>query len=202
MRDLKELNESGIPVEAERGRGGGVRVSQRYGLGRLHLSYAEILDLLIALSVAEKLSSPVFLKNVKAVKNKISVVMPESFSGQISRIRERVLIGENASYAVMGTVNGLRKNGVDVLNTAFFEMKCLRLKYVNSKKEWSERTIEPHYLLLNSPIWYIYAWDRRSEEVRFFRIDRIQSLEVLSERFVLHHQEVFLREIRKHFQIV
>lgn len=41
------------------------------------------------------------------------------------------------------------------------------------------RTIQPHYLLLCYPIWYVLAWDKLRGDVRTFRCDRITAIEIL-----------------------
>src|SRR5262245_58935328 len=40
-RDLAILRDRGLPVEADRGRGGGIRLHREWGVGRLVLSYRE-----------------------------------------------------------------------------------------------------------------------------------------------------------------
>ncbi|PCI05059.1 MAG: hypothetical protein COB78_00050 [Hyphomicrobiales bacterium] len=54
-------------------------------------------------------------------------------------------------------------------------MQKLRITYIDVDGNCSERTIEPHHLLLCNPVWYLYAWDSEKDAVRCFRCDRIQS---------------------------
>ena len=42
------------------------------------------------------------------------------------------------------------------------------------------------------PIWYVLAWDRLRDDVRFFRIDRIKRVSVLQPEFRLRRSEEFL----------
>ncbi|MGH6689853.1 MAG: helix-turn-helix transcriptional regulator, partial [Gammaproteobacteria bacterium] len=46
QRDLAILRDSGLPIEAARGRGGGMRLHPNWALGRTHFSAAEAIDLL------------------------------------------------------------------------------------------------------------------------------------------------------------
>lgn len=48
-RDIALLRDRGLPVDADRGRGGGVRVASTWGVGRLTLDYREAVDLLVSL---------------------------------------------------------------------------------------------------------------------------------------------------------
>ncbi len=66
-RDLELMRKQGLPIDADRGRGGGVRLDRHWGIGRLNLSYPEAVDLLISISVAEQMRSPIFLASLASV---------------------------------------------------------------------------------------------------------------------------------------
>ena len=77
-RDMARLTARGVPIEAERGRGGGVRVPARVGLGRLQLDHREALDLLLALAIGERVRSPLLLSSLKGLRQKIAMAFPRS----------------------------------------------------------------------------------------------------------------------------
>jgi predicted DNA-binding transcriptional regulator YafY len=52
-RDIQVLKNQGLPIDTDIGRGGGVRLDRHWGIGRVNLNYAEAVDLLISLAVAE-----------------------------------------------------------------------------------------------------------------------------------------------------
>lgn len=60
FRDLDHLRERGYPIEADRGRGGGVRLHSSWGLGKVLLSSEEALCTLLSLAISERLSFPMF----------------------------------------------------------------------------------------------------------------------------------------------
>jgi len=49
FRDVDILRQRGLPIEADRGRGGGIRLHRHWGVGRLALSYREAVELLVSL---------------------------------------------------------------------------------------------------------------------------------------------------------
>ena len=57
-RDIELLRAQGVPIEADRGRGGGVRLQRQWSFGRLHLDFEEGIDLLLSIdnsrSMADK----------------------------------------------------------------------------------------------------------------------------------------------------
>jgi predicted DNA-binding transcriptional regulator YafY len=75
---------------------------------------------------------------------------------------------------------------------AFFEMRVLRIGYEDEARRLTTREIEPQFLYLNVPVWYLLAWDRLREAVRFFRIDRLKGVEKLDATFRLRDARAFL----------
>ena len=60
-----------MQIDADRGRGGGVRLDRNWGVGRINLAYSEAVDLLISLAVAEQMNSPMFLANLDSVRRQL-----------------------------------------------------------------------------------------------------------------------------------
>ena len=200
MRDLSDLKELGIPIESERGRGGGIRINRLYGLGRVDFNYSEIIDLILALSTIERMNSPIFLQDLKSVKNKIIRAFPDSQKSRVNELRKRIYIGDEASQVVRDTYNKPNKKVVEALHTSFFERKQIEIVYKNERGERAKRIIEPEIMLLNWPIWYIFGWDHLRDDVRNFRIDRIHSCKVLDERFKALPKSKYAEFIDKFFK--
>ena len=197
MRDLDELRVSGIPIEADRGRGGGLRLNSQWGLGRLQLNHQESLDLILSLAVMEKLKSPLLLTHVRSLRDKVFQSFPDEHRKKLQSIRKRVLITEVAETDKLGKPAEIPANVRNALQEAFFDMKVLKIFYQDAKNNITERDIESHYLLLSWPFWYIIAWDHLRNDMRSFRLDRITKAQTQSESFHLHHQEYFTEKVQK-----
>lgn len=196
MRDLGFLREKGVPIEGERGRGGGVRLHRNWGAGRLALEYREIIDLLLSLAVMEKMKSPLLLGTLKSIRNKIALSFPDSERKRILALRSRIWIGEQASGNVMASYGKTDPGCLGIIHESFFDTKKLIIRYEDGKMAGTSRTIQPHFLFLNWPVWYILAWDELRGGVRYFRIDRIKSARILPERFRPREERPFLELIR------
>ncbi|WP_366524121.1 HTH domain-containing protein, partial [uncultured Hyphomonas sp.] len=70
-RDLSLMRDQGMQIDADRGRGGGVRLNREWGVGRINLTYIEAVDLLISIAVAERMNSPMFLANLDSVRRQL-----------------------------------------------------------------------------------------------------------------------------------
>lgn len=196
MRDLDALKDQGYPIETDQGRGGGVRLYARWGIGRLALNYQEVIDLLLALSVLEKMQSPLMLGNLKSVRNKLFASFPDAKRPSIRELRERILVGELASDSVQSNYqNHIKKEHTQILLEAFFDKRALEITYQRADGEQSNRNIEIHYLFLNWPVWYLIAWDYLREAPRTFRLDRISETNMRGERFCLKPLSEFSSEL-------
>jgi predicted DNA-binding transcriptional regulator YafY len=199
MRDLELLREKGYPIETSLGRGGGVSLHKHWGLGRLHFNYKEIIDLLLSLAVMEKLHSPIFLSNLKSIRHKIAASFPEAQRKQVQAVRKRILLSEIASetsFTPLGQNNNAAvKSSANSVYEAFFEMKAIRINYSDVKGSKTERTIEPHFILLCWPVWYILAWDHLRDDARCFRLDRIQKAKLENQTFKLKSSQTLIGKL-------
>src|SRR5262245_2888668 len=182
-RDLAVLRGSGIPVEADRGRGGGLRLHPRWALGRVHLSASEAIDLLLSIAVAERLNSPVLLRQLAGIRRKIVAAFAESDQVRIRSLRRRILIGPPAADDVATSYRKAPRRAQAALADAFLNARCVEIQYVDRKGAMTSRQVEPQFLYLTLPVWYLLAWDRLRGAVRHFRIDRIRSLTPLPSTF-------------------
>jgi predicted DNA-binding transcriptional regulator YafY len=194
-RDLDLLRDAGIPIESDRGRGGGLRMHRNRALGRLHLSTSEAIDLLLSMAIAERMNSPMLLQQLSAVRRKIVAAFAETHQQQIRLLRKRILLGKPASERVVASYAPAQRRGLSAVAEAFFEMRCVRIEYVDQAGTITTREVEPHFLFLNLPVWYVLAWDRLREGVRHFRVDRMRSVVPLDTTFRLADPKPFLAEI-------
>ena len=182
-RDIQILRDRGLPVEADRGRGGGVRMHWTWGIGRLALGYAEAVDLLVSLAVAEQIKSPLLMANLGSVRRKLMASFSPSMRHKLNGLKSRIIVGESASPFVLSAFTVPKAHVVERLHQAFLTMQKIHIHYRDSSGESTERTIEPQYLLLSYPVWYAIAWDDLRSEVRTFRCDRIVRARLLDEVF-------------------
>lgn len=194
-RDLSLMREQGMQIDADRGRGGGVRLDHTWGVGRLNLSYAEAVDLLISIAVAEKMQSPIFLANLGSVRRQLVASFSLKKRKQVEQLSSRIMIGVTASTFVQAGAQPPTKRVVQALHQAFVSRTELEIRYQREDGECTKRQIAPHYLLLKYPIWYVVARDSLRDGPRIFRCDRIQTAQRTDTSFRLLPKEAFARSI-------
>jgi predicted DNA-binding transcriptional regulator YafY len=178
FRDMDHLRERGYPIEADRGRGGGVRLHASWGLGRVLLSSEEALCTLLSLAISEKLSFPMFSSDVSRARKKIVDAFPTAERKRIAPLRERIFVGRPASATVRGTYVAPDAGVMRRLQVAFVRENIVSADYVKETGESSTRRVEPHAMLINWPAWYLLGFDHLRGEPRTFRFDRFRNVEV------------------------
>ncbi len=190
-RDLALMRDQGMRIDADRGRGGGVRLDRNWGVGRMNLSYAEAVDLLISIAVAEQMKSPIFLANLGSVRRQLVASFSPEKRDKVNQLKSRILIGVTASTYVQASASAPPKRVVQAVHQAFVDQKVLELRYQREDGVVSNRQIEAQYLLLKYPIWYVVAIDHLKNEPRTFRCDRMLAASLNEKRFKLLPKERF-----------
>jgi len=201
-RDLVLMRAQGLPIDADRGRGGGVRLDRNWGVGRMNLAYPEAVDLLISIAVAEQMNSPMFLANLGSVKRQLVASFSPEKRHQVDRLKSRILVGVTASTYVQATVTAPPKRVVQTLHQAFIDLGTLAIRYQNEGGVTSERQIEPHYLLLKYPVWYVIAFDHLRDAPRTFRCDRILTAQMTGTHFRLLPKEAFRQSLDRNDLVI
>lgn len=200
MRDLAELKEAGIPIESERGRGGGISIVGRWGLNKLQLNNSEVITLLVSLAITESLNSPILVSNIQSIKNRISSAFPIDQQQIISKTRKRILIAGSASKNVVKNYSAPKKEVLGDLTDSFFNRTKIIIQYKSMKNEITERLIEPQILYLEFPVWYFLSWDELRQSVRLFRIDRIISTKKTNKIFKTRKRDSLVQGSHEYFK--
>jgi predicted DNA-binding transcriptional regulator YafY len=70
-----------------------------------------------------------------------------------------------------------------VIAAACRDRECVRFAYQSRDGADSHRLVEPHSLANLGQRWYLVGWDRRREDWRSFRVDRLARLATTGVRF-------------------
>ena len=190
-RDLSLMREQGMQIDADRGRGGGVRLDRNWGVGRMNLDYSEAVDLLISIAVAEQMNSPMFLASLGAVRRQLVASFSREKRNKVNSLKSRILIGVTASTYVQASASPPPKRVVQTLHQAFIDQEKLEIRYQREDGQISERQVAPHYILLKYPVWYVVAFDDLRQGPRTFRCDRILAATKTGTHFNLLPKEAF-----------
>ena len=167
-RDIDALSGAGVPVYAESGRNGGIRLMQGYVLDQALLSAEEKQEILAAmqgLSATKSIQNQQTLKKLSAIFN----LEAENWL-EVDFSRWGSAQGDNQLFAQ--------------LKSAVIARRVVTITYAGSYGEISSRNIYPLKLSYRSKAWYVKAYCTAKQAVRLFKLTRILDCRVTEEQFL------------------
>ncbi|MEW1638274.1 WYL domain-containing protein [Streptomyces sp. NPDC093801] len=159
QRDLQALMDSGVPVRAALGRGGGWTVDPAMTLPPVHFTADEAAALAAALAAAE---TP-FAGAARTAYQKLVASMTGPAAAAAEGLAARIVALPSRTERTVR----------DAVERALTDGTVLRLAYVDAAGRASERVVEPAGLLTAEGRWYLIGWCRTRRAGRGFRLDRI-----------------------------
>lgn len=172
-RDLAALRRRGMPIEGEAGPGGGIRLEGSRGVAAVHLTIAEIVTLWLAARLSRAASDLPWGGAASSALAKLLASLPRARARELRALCRRVVVGEPASGVVVAGAGAAAPELLRLFEVAFTAGLGLGFLYTDRHGEASVRRVEPHGLLVQSPVWYVLARDVEKRSPRMFRMDRV-----------------------------
>jgi predicted DNA-binding transcriptional regulator YafY len=171
-RDVAALQRLGIPVEGERGVGGGYRLRPGYRLPPLMLSEDEATAVVLGLTAAGRLGLG-DRDGTDGALLKIHRVLPDA-------LRRRIEALEAALTFTAPAIDGEPPAGETalLLAEAIRRRRRVEIAYRSFAGEASKRELSPYGLVVHAGRWYLAAHDHGRAALRTFRVDRIRRAKI------------------------
>lgn len=186
-RDIRTLEQSGIPIITEEGKG--YSIMEGYHLPPVLFTEEEANALITMEQLAIKNRDQSLSENVASAIEKIKSILRYSQKGNVDLLTDRIFFNTQAGSEK--TSNNLMQ-----IQSAIIHFRLLHINYLSSKKEESSRQIEPFAIYSTKGIFLLIAFCRLRNDFRAFRIDYIQNLKLENETFKAHDMT-----LRKYFEI-
>jgi len=173
-RDIRALELSGIPICTEEGKG--YSLVEGFALAPVMFTETEANALITAEQLVLKNSDTSFIKNYQDALIKVKAVLRSNTKEKARILAERIVYRNNASQ-------GSSSHYLSIIQLAITNFTSVRIAYISQEGVTSQRIIEPFALYNTQENWVLIAYCRLRKENRSFRLDRIQSLETLTETF-------------------
>jgi predicted DNA-binding transcriptional regulator YafY len=172
-RDVEALSESGVPIYAERGPHGGIRLVDGYRtrLTGLTAEEAEALFLSGLPGPAAELGLGTVMA---AARLKVLAALPMELRARASRLVERFHLDAAAWFQPDESVPHLA-----VVSEAVWEGRRLAIDYDRGDVP-VERVLDPLGLVLKAGVWYLVALS--GDQIRTYRLSRVVAARELEER--------------------
>ena len=165
-RDMERLRGLGYPVESLSGPAGGYRLRAGTAMPPLLLDDDEAIAIAVGLRTAARSSVAGIEETSVRALVKLEQVLP-------AHLRRRVSALGSATIAPPAGGPTVDPQHLTVIAAACRDSEALRFAYLSREGIDTRREVEPHSLVNLGRRWYLVAWDRRREDWRSFRVDRL-----------------------------
>lgn len=177
-RDIRTLEESGIPIFTEEGKG--YSLMEGYKLPPVMFSEEEANALITAEQIINQNSDQSLVDHYAAAIEKIKAVL------KLTQKDKSELLGERLQIRKYEERSKTSKNLI-FLQTAITNFQVVTIKYLSLQNQETKRDVEPFALVQTQENWILIAFCRLRNEFRAFRLDRIQQLNLTWENFDAHN---------------
>ena len=176
-RDIRALEQSGVPIFTEEGKG--YSLMEGYKIPPVMFTEKQANALILAEQLIIKNKDASFVKDYSEAIDKIKAVLGHSMKEKVNILSQRTGFSQNYK-------SERNSDNLSELQFALTNYCLSKIDYINESEKATKRIVEPFALLSTNENWLMVAYCRLRKEFRFFRLDRIKKLEILSEKFTPH----------------
>lgn len=176
-RDIKALEQAGVPILTEEGKG--YTLMEGYRIPPVMFTEKQANALVLAEQLVLQNKDASFVQDYSEAIDKIKSILKYNLKDKANLLTDRT----RHDQALQQERNS---NNLSDLQHALTNYKLVKIVYSNKEGMATNRVIEP-FAILSAKNWYLIAWCRLRKEFRFFRPDRIRKMEILSENFEPHN---------------
>jgi predicted DNA-binding transcriptional regulator YafY len=180
-RDVKTLEEAGIPIIGEAGVG--YSIMDGYRLPPVMFTREEATAFLTAEKFVEKLTDASTMAHHKSAMYKIRAILKTSEKNLLEDIDSKIEVLKSHSQLRVDN-----KDHIQTLLNSIAQKKVITIDYfANHSQEHTKRDIEPIGIFYKDSYWHLIAFCRMRNDYRDFRIDRINRVVVTEKIFDNKH---------------
>ncbi|WP_242242255.1 YafY family protein [Bacillus cereus group sp. BfR-BA-01309] len=180
-RDMDALSESGVPLFATPGQG--YSLMDGYFLPPIQLTSEEAVTLLLGGDYIEKTFTSSFSVHAKSAKEKLEVVLPTDQQKKARELRGTFRFLSPIFSHKQSEQENLEKQLI-LLQESIQKEQAISFSYRKPRETTKiKRTVHPYGLVNISGIWYVVAHCLLREQIRNFRLDRMEELQREQEFF-------------------
>lgn len=176
-RDIRALEQAGVPILTEDGKG--YTLMDGYKIPPVMFTESQANALILAEQLVLKNKDTSFINDYSEAIDKIKAVLRQTDKDKANLLADRTRFEQN--------INRERNsNNISELQQALTNFQIVKFDYTNEKSETTNRTVEPFALISTTENWLLIAWCRLRKEFRYFRLDRISKMQVFTDKFEPH----------------
>lgn len=180
-RDMRALEEAGVPIGAEAGKG--YFIADGYFLPPVMFSEEEAGAILLGAKLIERMSDNSIGENFSSAMYKIKSVLKSSGKEILENLDSRIAVAKDLKKVE-------KPNHLSSLQKAIADKKAIDIKYYSHYRENTTiRIVEPIGLYYYSNAWHLIAYCRMRKDYRDFRVDRIKKIEITTDSYEIKNHK-------------
>lgn len=160
-RDLAALEAGGLPVWGRSGPGGGYGLARSSALPPVNFTTSQALALSAAM--AATVQAP-FADSARTATRKVLDVLDPAARRRAAEVSERIWVNVEP-----GPPRALMSH----LEQGLVDQVTVNLTYTDAQGRTTRREVEPMVFALTGDRWFLVAWCRLRDDVRWFNLNRI-----------------------------
>ncbi len=186
-RDVQALSEMGVPVVAVPGQG--YSLMEGYFLPPLRFTTDEATMLSLGSEFVAQHFDAQYRAAAHSATRKLEAVLPEALRVDVRYLQDNIkFVSEREPTIEQAHILAQIRRALVERKTIRFEYHA---RYGDAASSLRQRTVNPYGMANVDTIWFLVAYDHARKALRHFRLDRIQTVELLTKTF----------ERPKHFQM-
>ena len=173
-RDIKKLEESGVPIITIEGRG--YSIMDGYSVAPIMFDEADDNALITAEQLIAKTNDDSLIKHFEQTLQKIKSVFKSTLQSQGEMLSSKMLV-------VKSKADEVKTTSLSYIQMAIVNFRVTELNYKDKHQATTRRKIEPLAIFCYDEMWIVVGWCRLRQDYRSFRLDRIQHFKILEETF-------------------
>lgn len=173
-RDIKKLEESGVPIITIAGRG--YSIMDDYLVAPIMFDEMEVNALITAEQLIAKTNDDSLIKHFGQTLDKIKSVFKRSLQSQGELLNSKMLV-------VKRKTEDIKSASLSYIQMAITNFRVTEITYQTPDQKVTCRKIEPLAIYSYDERWIVIGWCRLRQAYRAFRLDRIKHFKILEETF-------------------
>lgn len=173
-RDIRKLEESGVPIVTIEGRG--YSILDGYTVAPIMFDENEVNALVTAEKLIAKTNDESLIQNFSQTLTKIKSIFKSSLQSQSELLNSKMLVLQNSN-------DQIKSNSLSAMQMAITNFRVTEIDYEKKPGEKTFRQIEPAAIYCYDDKWIMIAWCLLRNDYRSFRLDRIKHFKILEEKF-------------------
>jgi predicted DNA-binding transcriptional regulator YafY len=177
-RDIRKLEEAGVPVITIEGRG--YSLMEGYSVAPVQFTEKQANALITAEHLIKQTKDASFVTDFNEALIKIKSVFRTSIQEKSELLSDKIIVLDD----YWNDLEPINSNALSEIQLAITNFNFVEINYQKiDDTHISFRKIEPCAMYSTNQKWILIAWCHLRKDYRAFRIDRIQHFKILSEKF-------------------